>query len=324
MERRRRGDDFFANYHFILNEAKVRGVDMIVHGGDMFFRSKVPSAIVEWAYEPLVDVANCGIPVYLVPGNHERSRLPGLLWLGHINIHVFDEPKTFKQKCGDVVVGISGFPFVRKVRQRFRGVIEQSEYKRNGADLQILCMHQTVEGAKVGPSDFMFRKGVDNIPGEMIPEGLDVVLSGHIHRSQVLTRTLDRRKLTCPVVYSGSIERTSIAERFEEKHFVIVKIDPENEKQHVDIEFHRLPTRSMVKIEVDTFDRSIVQIRDEIEERVSRLEQDAVVRVSFSEEEKADLMGEFTARSLREMVPKTMNISMRHGWQMRVTQKKLV
>jgi hypothetical protein len=91
---------------------------------------------------------------------------------------------------------------------------------------------------------------------------------------------------------------------------VIVKIDPENKKLPVDIEFHQLPTRPMVKIEVDTYERSIVQVRNEIEERVSSLEKDAVVRVSFSEEGREDLLRVFTAGHLREMVPKTMNISL--------------
>jgi DNA repair exonuclease SbcCD nuclease subunit len=31
---------------------------------------------VQMAMEPLVKVANHGVPVYIVPGNHERSKIP--------------------------------------------------------------------------------------------------------------------------------------------------------------------------------------------------------------------------------------------------------
>lgn len=71
IQRRRRGDDFFANYHHILNFALTEKEDLVVHGGDFFFRSKVSPSIIEKAFEPLIEVAKAGIPIYLVPGNHE-------------------------------------------------------------------------------------------------------------------------------------------------------------------------------------------------------------------------------------------------------------
>ncbi|MCJ7626326.1 MAG: hypothetical protein MUO76_22775 [Anaerolineaceae bacterium] len=98
--------------------------------------------------------------------------------------------------------------------------MSQTGYREAAADIHILCMHQTVEGAQVGPSDFTFRYGADIIQGRDISDDFCVVLSGHIHRSQTLTHDLRGDHLAAPVVYPGSVERTSFAERYEDNpHF---------------------------------------------------------------------------------------------------------
>ena len=75
IQRRRRGVDFFANFKQALAPALNGEVDCVVHGGDLLYRSKVLPQLVEMAFEPLKRVADKGIPVYLVPGNHERSAI---------------------------------------------------------------------------------------------------------------------------------------------------------------------------------------------------------------------------------------------------------
>jgi DNA repair exonuclease SbcCD nuclease subunit len=72
IQRRRRGVDFFDNFETALKPALNAEVDCVVHGGDIFYRSKVPARLVEMVFEPLKQVADSGVPVYLVPGNHER------------------------------------------------------------------------------------------------------------------------------------------------------------------------------------------------------------------------------------------------------------
>jgi DNA repair exonuclease SbcCD nuclease subunit len=79
IERRRRGPDFFRGFERALAPAleDARGeprLDAVVHGGDLLFRSRVPPSLVHRALAPLLQVADRGTPVFLVPGNHERSR----------------------------------------------------------------------------------------------------------------------------------------------------------------------------------------------------------------------------------------------------------
>jgi exonuclease SbcD len=56
--KRRRGPDFWANYHRALEPALRGEVDLVVHGGDLLFRSKVPADLVQRAMQPLFRVAD--------------------------------------------------------------------------------------------------------------------------------------------------------------------------------------------------------------------------------------------------------------------------
>jgi DNA repair exonuclease SbcCD nuclease subunit len=309
VERRRRGDDFFSNYKLILDFTRRRKVDLIVHGGDLFFRSKVSPAILDRAYEPLFSVASAGIPIFIVPGNHERSRLPEHLYLAHENIHIFDRPTSFGfEKAGKWIV-LSGFPFARKARDKFPDLLAQTGYKDTEADVRFLCTHQTYQGAQVGPVDFTFKEGPDNIPPEWVPGDFSAVLSGHIHRGQQLTRTLKGKPLKVPVIYPGSIERTSIAERFEEKSFCLITLSWQKGELEQTLEWLPLPARPMVKVTVPVNDYPADQVLVHIRSQLALLKPDAVVRVELVGSRADKVQGAISASRLRDLGPGSMNIT---------------
>ncbi|MCK5832088.1 metallophosphoesterase [bacterium] len=157
IERRRRDADFFANYISILKYAKNRGLDFIVHGGDLFYRSKISTNLVMKAFEPLFDLADCEIPVYLVPGNHERGAIPYRLIAEHPGINIFDFPQTFVFHKGKSHIALGGFPYTKNIRENFINTIRQTGLFETKANYKILCMHQIVEGTTVGPKNFTFR-----------------------------------------------------------------------------------------------------------------------------------------------------------------------
>lgn len=195
----------------------ARDVDLVVHGGDVLYRSQVKPGLVFRAFEPLKRIADRGVPVVVVPGNHERSAIPYPLLVMHPRIHIFDRPRTFTLQLNDTSVAISGFPCERNgVRERFSALLDACEPAR--ADVQLLALHQSVEGARVGPVDFMFRNGPDVIPRRAIPRRFAAVLAGHIHRHQVLDAG-------APVFYPGATERTSYAEAKETKGCVKLTLD---------------------------------------------------------------------------------------------------
>jgi len=226
VARRRRGQDFWANYTRALEPARRGEVDLVVHGGDLLYRSRVPAGLTARALQPLKDLADSGVPVALVPGNHERSAIPHPLLAMHPGLLVFDRPRTFALELAGARVALAGFPCERRVREVFPALLAASGWDRAPADVRLLCLHQAVEGARVGPQEFTFTTAADVVRAADLPTGLAAVLCGHIHRHQVLVRDLAGRRLACPVVYPGAIERTSPAERHETKGYVLLELVP--------------------------------------------------------------------------------------------------
>jgi DNA repair exonuclease SbcCD nuclease subunit len=240
--RPRRGPDFFAVYRQALRTAREEGVDLVVHGGDLFFRSRVPDALIDRAMTPLVDLAAEGTPVFLVPGNHERSRIPRTLFSQHERIHIFSEPRTFTLTVRGMRVAVGGFPFAREeAGRRFPELLAATGIAAAPADLRLFCMHQIVEGARVGPAGYMFRDGDDVVRAADLPDNVSVVLCGHVHRHQVLRTDLRRAPLPAPVVYAGSTERTSFAEMEETKGCVVLQAGD----GLCSMRFRPLPARAM-------------------------------------------------------------------------------
>jgi len=222
VERRRRGHDLLDALERALAPALAGDVDAVLHGGDLHYRSKVPLWLAHAALEPLLRVASRGVPVLLVPGNHERSRLPFPLLALHERLHVFDRPRTFTLQAGGVRVAFTGFPHAPAVRDRFPALLAEARKLATGgeADVRLLCLHQCVEGATCGPGNFTFRDGDDVIRRADLPADVAAVLSGHVHRHQIL-----RAPGLPPVVYAGSVERIGFAEVGEPKGAVRVVLD---------------------------------------------------------------------------------------------------
>ncbi len=245
--RRRRGPDFYRMFGLVMKTAIRERVDMVVHGGDVFHRSRARSDLVLSALDLVRPVTEAGIPVVILPGNHERSVLPMRLLWTMPNLHVFDAPETRTLAVRGLRVALTGFPFHRRdIRANFPKLLERAGAGATPSDIRLLCMHQTVEGARVGPWNYTFRSGRDIIPGRLIPSGFAAVLGGHIHRAQILRRDLGGKPLAAPVFYSGSTERTSLAESKETKGFRILELAPGSRGGRVTgHEFRALPARPL-------------------------------------------------------------------------------
>jgi DNA repair protein SbcD/Mre11 len=312
IERRRRGRDFLANYATALQPALDGAVDLVVHGGDVFNRSRPPTSVVWQAFDPLARVADRGIPVFVVPGNHERGRIPQIRFAQHPNIHLFDRPRTFRRDVRGLRVAIAGFPSERDgVRASFGELVEQTRWKSQIADVRLLCMHQCVEGAIVGPNDYMFTTASDVIRARDIPPGFTAVLSGHIHRHQVLTTDRSGQPLAAPVLYPGSIERTSSAEAAETKGFMTVELDCAGTPPRATWQFHPLPARPLVRRDAHVEDTAEAAIEAAIRAIIAEVPADAVLTIrivgALSEAGRRVL----AAANLRRLAPPSMNVELR-------------
>jgi DNA repair exonuclease SbcCD nuclease subunit len=297
VARVRRGQDFFDNFERALEPARTRQVDVVVHGGDLLFRSRVPVWLAEAALAPLKHLASSGVPVLLVPGNHERGRLPYPLLALHERLHVFDRPRTFVLAARGMRVAFVGFPFTHGIRHRFRDVLAAATRDMAGIDLRVLCLHQCIEGATCGPGNFTFREGPDVIRSADLPRDLAVTLSGHVHRHQVLRRA-DRPV----VIYAGSVERTSFAEAPETKGFVVVDLARSGLGAW---EFRPLPARPMVTRAVSLHGAGASEAHARIAEAIDSTPADAVVQLRVT----GVIPATVSAAALRAMAG-TRNVSL--------------
>ena len=108
--RLRRGADFFRNLELALQPALNGAADLVIHAGDVFDRSKVPPDLVERAFAPMKRVADTGVPVVVVPGNHERSVIPYPLLAMHPQITIVKRPITLRMELAGLIVAISAWP----------------------------------------------------------------------------------------------------------------------------------------------------------------------------------------------------------------------
>ncbi len=313
VRRRRRGHDFQANFERALAPALEGRVDVVVHGGDVFHRSRVPASVAHAAYTPLLRVAAAGIPVLIVPGNHERSRLPHVRLAGHPGLRIFDRPRTFLLRLGGARVAFAGFPYQRyQVRSRFDEMLEQTGWRAFESDARLLVLHHCVEGATVGPSDFTFTTAPDVIRGAELPAGFAAVLSGHIHRHQVLGTDLRGRPLAAPVLYPGSVERTAIAEKDERKGFMTLDVVPGGAGGRLSgWRFHELPARPMLVREIRLPLRAPHSLEPRIRALLAEAPADAVLRLRVTGTLTDDDRRILAADRLRAMSPPTMNLELR-------------
>jgi len=307
IERRRRGPDLLANLERALTPALRGEVDVVVHGGDLLYRSRVPPELVQRAMAPLFRVADLGVPVVLVPGNHERSRIPYPLLARHPRVHLLDRPRTLTLE--PLGLALSGWPYAPEMAGGgFERLLEASGWREARAPLRVLCLHQLVEGSRVGLGsggrEHVFRHGRDVIPARAIPAGLAAVLCGHVHRAQLL-RQVDGRALAAPVVYPGAVERTSFAERDEQKGYYLLELAAEGEGgQLAGARFVPLPTRPMEHLRLPAAPAE--QLLDELRGRLAGLAPDAIVRVELTPSPHPPP----TASRLRAAAPTTMTLEL--------------
>lgn len=311
IKRRRRGVDFFSNFERALQKAYNREVDCVIHGGDILYRSKVPAKLVQMAFEPLIKAADLGIPVIIVPGNHERSVIPYRILAAYNNIYIFDKPETFIIERSGMKIAFAGFPYEKDIRANFRNILANTNWKNAKADGYFLCLHHCIEGASVGPRNYTFKYAGDVVKASELPGEFSAVLSGHIHRHQVLEKDLKGKSLPVKVYYSGSIERTSFAEAGEEKGCIIFDVfDSGDNKGRIESwEFIQLPARPMVRIEIDLDDKNNESAETLFKRIIPTLPDDGIITfVIKGKPSKSDLKF-FKAENMRRIIPENMNYS---------------
>lgn len=196
-----RADDHLAALRRALAPAFAGEVDLVVHAGDVFDRSRPPPRAVAEARALLVDLSR-RVPVLVLAGNHDRRGLQVHLGAGAGTLTVVDRP------CA---VSIAGLRIACVPHQRLATDWAATARAAVGGGVDLMVTHQAFAGAEV--PGFVFRVGgpSETVDERHLPDGVLAVLNGHIHPRQVL------RCGDADVVYPGSTERTSFSESGQQK-----------------------------------------------------------------------------------------------------------
>ncbi|MFT5460631.1 MAG: exonuclease SbcD [Myxococcota bacterium] len=220
-----RADDHLAALEAALAPALHGEVDLVVHTGDLFDRSRPPARAIDGACRLFRQVARRA-PLVLLAGNHDRHGLRPSLGGGGGNLHVVDTPTR---------LSVAGLVLALVPHRRRAEEWAVAARQAVGCGVDLLITHQGFAGARVPGFTFQVGRPAETVDARHLPSGVPLVLSGHLHPRQVV------RCGGTPVVYAGSTERTSFSERHQTKGTV----------RWIDgrWRFDDLPTRPMVVLQ---------------------------------------------------------------------------
>ena len=226
---------------------KEGAVDMVIFAGDAF-KTRDPSPTYVRAFaEGIRVIADAGIPMVLLVGNHDLPNATGkantldiFTALQVPGVTVSREPEFLKIKTKSGFLQIVTLPWMYKSQLMTRedmatktGEEVNRLFQEKLAKLWRLqlgkvdekipavgVVHATVEGASFGSERSVLLGSDIVIPQRFLASAnLQYVALGHIHRHQFL------RENNPPIAYSGSLERIDFGEEEEKKGFVICQIE---------------------------------------------------------------------------------------------------
>jgi exonuclease SbcD len=257
--------DFLRAFDFLVDYALKNKVDAVIFAGDAY-KTRDPSPTYLRAFaERVYKMANSGIPVVLVVGNHDVPNATGrantldiFSTLSVPNVYVSRQPELLeiKTKSGTLQVVTSPFTYKsqwfskqdlvgksgEEVNRLFAAKLV-SEFEKNLDKLNrnvpaVAVVHGVVEGAQFGSERSIMVGSEISFPVKIFTDKrLSYVAVGHIHKYQEVWKEP-------PVVYSGSLERIDFGEEKDPKGFVIVELGSEPE-------FVEVPTRKFLTITID-------------------------------------------------------------------------
>jgi exonuclease SbcD len=298
-----RFNDFLDSFDRLVDYAVVKKADLVLFCGDAY-KSRDPSQTQQREFAKRIKrLAGCGIPVFLLVGNHDLPNAAGRATtteifdtLGIPNVYVSGKPGLNRISTPSGDVQIVALPWLKRsnvvskedavnldfaqLNQKMQGilsdVIDKLSRELDPALPSVLAAHVWVQGARTGSEDTM-SIGQEHmlLISSVAKPCFDYVALGHIHRHQVLREEP-------PVVYSGSLERLDFGDEDDEKGFYVVNIEHTAQKCWTQFEFRGIAGRRFLRIRVDvnpenidptqTVLETVTNSRGEIKDNIVRLE----------------------------------------------------
>jgi exonuclease SbcD len=276
-----RTEDFTKSFLFVMDFALKEHVDAILMCGDTFDRIDPANKVRKDVLDSLMNVTQGGVKVAIIGGNHDTPRLPGSAsptqLLDHISgVYIFHKPTSdpliLNARDGPEKVDVYPFPYLppgrwfdyaktkfdlkvaegeltysdrntvitEAISMTLKDIGSIAESKQHSKS--ILMMHYMIEGSDLGHTTYLINDIV--IPKGLIPfNHFNYIACGHVHKYQRVQSPTKNNM----AYFSGSTERTSFNELDEDKGFILIDTEKDNEFK---TEFIRVPTRPMKLIEI--------------------------------------------------------------------------
>lgn len=300
--------DFRRSFEFMVERALTESVDCFLFCGDAY-RTADPTPTQQKIFaEGLRPLADAGIPIVMIVGNHDHpvtfGKASALDIFGYLDgvVHVFDQPASTRisTPAGPLQLLALPWPIRSKVlskdahrgkspkalrefiEEKYTSFIEEAAAQMDPNLPTVLAGHFSVQGAEHAGSErtSLIAHEPKFLASDLAVPPIDYVALGHIHQHQ--NRNADPGGI--PVVYPSSIERVSFKEWDERKGFVLVDIDASGGEKSTQFEFVETPARPFVALKIDAREAEdpTAAILDEIEQHDM---EDAIVRVRYHIEE---------------------------------------
>ncbi|MHB0977081.1 MAG: metallophosphoesterase family protein [Candidatus Aquicultorales bacterium] len=266
----RRVLDFLGSLRFLVEYAIENGAALVVFSGDAYKNQK-PSPTLQREFARQVKrLANAGIEVFLLVGNHDlpqaEKQAHALSIFSALEVErvtVGREMAVYQLETREGPVDILAIPSISRgqllARERYvdlspseiedviageieRRLVEMAGGLRSGVPA-IVAAHASVSTATYGSErSVLLGQELSIAPSSLAMPGIDYVALGHIHKHQDLTVGAYP-----PIVYSGSLERVDFGEEKEAKGFCLVSLA----RARTTYEFIEAPARRFLTIEAD-------------------------------------------------------------------------
>ena len=127
-----------------------------------------------------------------------------------------------------------------------------------------------------------------------------MVLSGHIHRRQIIKNGQQI------IIYPGSVERTSFQEMSEPKGYYTIEYPEQKPYISPKISFQELPSRPMIDLQIDSWIEA-VDWKAKLKTTLAKLPPDAIVRLKSRDKISCEAKIRLKAETLRRIFPAEMN-----------------
>lgn len=211
--------------------AEAQQVDAVLIAGDVYDKPSPPAEAMAALNDFLTALAQRGIRVYMISGNHDAARRISYFSALIEGAGVFVSPEfdgtlrrcTLHDDHGPVDITLMPFLRPASVRRFYPeaeiGSVQQAiaavlAHNPPAADRRnVLLCHQFVAGAQTCDSEEHTIGGLDQVDGTLF-DGYDYVALGHIHKSQKVLRDTMR--------YAGSLMKYSFSEANHKKSVPII------------------------------------------------------------------------------------------------------